>query len=133
MSPIGVAHAATEEYLKNSGLNYVMLRNNHYIETKLPEIKLADEYAEEAANTLLKNIEMSKTYNLSSNLATYDQFAKFMGEIIGEKVIVKHVFIEEYRQLLINKNTNPFVDTVLSKVAESDFLGADKVEILNSY
>lgn len=120
-SPLGVAHVETEKLLKESGVPFIILRNNLYLETKNNDIKLAmeqkpivsstgtgrmglalrNDYADSAVNALLKG-EINRTYNLSSNLVNYEEFTKALEKVIGKSVVLSLVDDAQYQTILEN-------------------------------
>ncbi len=105
LSPLGDAHVQTEEYLKNSGVNYLIIRNNSYLETKLPDVQMAvnsgriastvasgrfglalrKDYAQAAVNAMLSD-KVNETITLAGNLTTYAELAATIGKVLNKDV-----------------------------------------------
>lgn len=122
-----ISHFQTEDYLKNSGLTYTILRNTMYSEA-IPQIigeqaldtgiyiadgegkvpyALREELGEATANLLvqygLENHEhANKTYDLvGSHAYRYQDIAQILSEIKAETVAYQAVESEEYRDHLL--------------------------------
>lgn len=107
IKPFMESHFQTEDYIKESGLTYTLLRNNLYadgipffagekvLETgiylpsangKVP-YALRKEMGEAAANVLLQNGHENKTYEIAGNdLYSYEDVAKTLSELSGKTV-----------------------------------------------
>lgn len=121
-SPLGLAaeHRETENLIKQSGLNYTLLRNNWYVEnylTALPEIitggvlygaaddgKISaasrQDYAEAAAMVLnsTDSIHINQTYELAASQAfTLSQLAQTIQDISGKAIRFQNLSGEDYR------------------------------------
>lgn len=101
------SHFQTEDYIKESGLKYTILRNTLYAdgipmfvgakvfetgiylptaEGKVP-YALRNEMAEAAANVLLQNEHNNKTYEISGNeLYSFQDIANVLSELSGKTV-----------------------------------------------
>jgi NAD(P)H dehydrogenase (quinone) len=99
-------HKATEEALKASGLETVILRNNWYLENYAGDVAgakqsgviaaavthgkvgsaLKTEYAEAAAEALVSGGHGGKTYELAGALWTYPEFAAAVSQVLGRPV-----------------------------------------------
>jgi NAD(P)H dehydrogenase (quinone) len=100
-------HYRTDEYIKNSGLDYTLLQHNLYAEVvpmflgenvtetgiffpagsgKIP-FALRREMAEAAANVLVSNDHVNKTYRINSNESyDFNTVAKAIGQATGKPV-----------------------------------------------
>ncbi len=98
-------HKATEETLKASGLGYIFLRDNWYIENYAGDVAgakqsgvvaaavtkgkvgsaLRSEYAEAAVKALVAGVA-GKTYELGGPLWSYPEFAAAVGKVLGKPV-----------------------------------------------
>ncbi|MGX7112028.1 NAD(P)H-binding protein [Gemella cuniculi] len=119
-SPLGLAHIKTEEVLKNSGLNYIILRNNYYIEAKESDIQsilegrtissniadgrfglvLRKEYAQAAVNSLIKDFPVNRVYDLSANVVDYKEFSSSLSKVLDREVKLENITDEEYKNSL---------------------------------
>lgn len=104
-------HRATEKAIIKSGIAYVFLRNNWYLENELGTIQavlagapwvtsagsgkvgwaLQQEYAAAAAAVLTGRGEQNTAYELSGKLLTQEELAAAVGRIIGRVVPVQQV------------------------------------------
>lgn len=122
ISPIdlNVAHKGTEEALKNTGVNYTILRNNLYLELEIPTIQAAvkgaplmtnaadgrisyalrQELGQAAAAVLIGEGHENKTYELSGKPLSYDDLAKAITNVTGKDVAVQHVDDATYSAML---------------------------------
>lgn len=112
-NPLAPDHKATEEALKASGLEVVIVRNNWYIENYAGDVAGArqsgvvaaavstgrvasaprSEYAEAAVRALTGEGHGGITYELGGSLWTYQEFAAAVAEALGQPV--KFVTITE--------------------------------------
>lgn len=115
------AHFQTEEYIKESGLVYTILRNGIYtdiipmftgdkvIETKIylpagdgkAPFVLRKDLGEAAANVLLQNGHENKTYHLTGrDLYSFGEIARILSEISEQTVTYTDVDEKEYPGIL---------------------------------
>jgi NAD(P)H dehydrogenase (quinone) len=102
------SHFQTEEYIKESGLTYALLRNTLYTDGiamfagenvfesgiflptgngRVP-FALRREMGEAAANVLLRDGHENKTYNITGNdLYSYEDVAKTLSELSGKNIV----------------------------------------------
>lgn len=106
-NPLAPDHKATEALLKGSGVPFVVLRNNWYIENYADDVKYAPmsgvianaaptgrvasasrvEYAEAAVNALTGEGHAGKIYELTGPVAwNFTEFAAALSEVIGKPV-----------------------------------------------
>jgi NAD(P)H dehydrogenase (quinone) len=109
-NPLAPDHKATEEYIKKSGMPYVILRNNWYTENFAGDLKGAKDtgviysatvsgriasasrtdYAEAAARVLTGSGHERKIYELSGGTAwNLDEFSAVAGKVLGRNVELK--------------------------------------------
>ena len=120
-TPISKDHFETETYIKASGLDYVILRNNVYHENFMREVAGAmktgviasavgdgkfasagrNDYAEAAAVVLIGNEHSKKTYELTGKAWGYGEFATIVTELIGKEVVYKQISVEEKKGILV--------------------------------
>lgn len=115
------SHFETEEYIKQSGLDYTILRNTMYAEA-IPQIigehvldtgiqlsgglgkvpyALRDEMGEAIANLLVQSGHKNKTYNITgSGFYSYQDITEMLSEISGKKVNYHPLENDEYVSLL---------------------------------
>lgn len=115
------SHFETEEYIKQSGLDYTILRNTMYAEA-IPQIigehvldtgiqlagglgkvpyALRDEMGEGIANLLVQSGHKNKTYNITgSEFYSYQDIAAMLSEISGKKINYHALENDEYISLL---------------------------------
>jgi NAD(P)H dehydrogenase (quinone) len=113
-------HRAREIAIIESGLPYVILRNNWYVENELgtiqgcmagaPWVTSAGEgkigwvyrpdLAEAAANVLVANGHENKIYELSGENLTQQQFVNTLSEVLGKEVPLLAVDDASYEEML---------------------------------
>lgn len=123
--PVAEVHRQTESAIIKSGIPYVFLRNNWYVENEIPIIKnvLAGgpvltaaesgrvgwvprvDYAEAAAAVLASGKHTNKTYELSGVPSSYADMARELTSILGRRVIVRNVDDKTYEEVLIANGT----------------------------
>ena len=123
--PVAEVHRQTESAIIKSGIPYVFLRNNWYVENEIPIIKnvLAGgpvltaaesgrvgwvprvDYAEAAAAVLASGKHTNKTYELSGVPSSYADMARELTSILGRRVIVRNVDDKTYQEVLIANGT----------------------------
>jgi len=106
-NPLAPDHKATEAYLRQSGLPFVLLRHNWYTENYLDDVKNArasggifaaagkgkvasatrSDFAEAGARVLVGEGHSGKVYELTGASAwDYEELAKTAGELLGKPV-----------------------------------------------
>lgn len=113
-------HRTTEEAIRNTGLPYVFLRNNWYLENESSGIQgvlvgapwvtsaengkvgwaLRRDYAEAAAAVLAQAGHENKVYELSGKPLTQHEFALALGKVIGKDVPVQTMDDATYEEVL---------------------------------
>lgn len=113
-------HVVTEEAIRESGIPYAFLRNNWYLENELASIQgvidgapwvtaardgkvgwaLQQDYAEAAANVLLKEQQESAVYELSGPLLTQRELVNALSEVLGRDVMLQEVNLEAYEETM---------------------------------
>jgi NAD(P)H dehydrogenase (quinone) len=150
-NPLGLAevHRATEEAIRATGIPYAFLRNNWYLENELGYVQAAlagaplitsagkgkvgwalrADYAQAAAAVLAdSSIDKNVIYELSGPLATYDDFALALGEVLGRPLAVKHVDDETYGESLAAVGLPDFLVSIFVGFASEIRAGALAVE-----
>lgn len=116
-----LSHFETEDYIKQSGLDYTILRNTMYAEA-IPQIigehvldigiqlsgglgkvpyALRDEMGEAIAKLLVQSGHKNKTYNITgSEFYSYQDIAEIISEVSGKKVSYHALENDEYLSLL---------------------------------
>lgn len=113
-------HQFTEKLLEKSGLNYVLLRNNWYLENETASIlnakqgrpilyssgegkagwALKSDYAEAAARILAEKGPQKKIYELGGTPISYQQLAELINDTIEKPVPVHSLNDEQYSEEL---------------------------------
>ncbi|WP_214825979.1 SDR family oxidoreductase [Exiguobacterium algae] len=113
-------HVVTEEAIQESGIPYAFLRNNWYLENELPSIQgviagapwvtaardgkvgwaLQEDYAEAAANVLLKEQQDSAVYELSGPLLTQRELVDALSDVLGRDVPFQELNLEAYEETM---------------------------------
>lgn len=121
IAPVVHIHRATEESLKQSGLNYVILRNGLYIGADLDYIpeyrKIAKiencsgeglcsytsrtEIAEAFKAAIISENHNDKTYNICGEAITQDQLAHLINDVYGFDLAYENISVEKYRHLRV--------------------------------
>lgn len=134
-NPLGYAHEKTEEFLKASGVPYIILRNNYYLEVKLNDIQrainnqpivtnvgkgkfglaLRSEYAQAAANILATPPAANQTYNLTANLVDYETFTNALEHVLNKSVKLENITDDEMEQNMLNNNLPAPVASLMTK------------------
>ncbi len=140
-SPLGLApeHKITEEFLRDSGLTYNILRNGWYAENYTGSIasvlehktlfgcageaKIAaatrDDYALAAAKNLLSPAASGKIYELAGDVAfTLSEYAAKIGEVTGQKIAYENLSTEGYEKLLTDVGVPAPLPTILAQTEE---------------
>ncbi|MBM7642667.1 SDR family oxidoreductase [Streptococcus loxodontisalivarius] len=126
-------HIATEKLLKESGLNYKILRNNWYFENELESLKAAAvgqafvyaagdskvgwalrrEYGEAIANAAAQPFTENKIYELAGKQITYAELAAATKEATDADFDVVSLSIEDYKASLEKAGLpEPVIDIV---------------------
>jgi NAD(P)H dehydrogenase (quinone) len=149
-NPLSLAevHRATEAAIRGTGIPYAFLRNNWYLENELGFVQagiagapiitsagkgkvgwaLRSDYAQAAAAVLAGGGYESVTYELSGQLATYDDFAAALGQVLGHQVSVEHVDDAAYAQSLAGAGLPAFVVSLFVGFASQIRAGALAME-----
>ena len=113
-------HYAREEVIRNSGIPFVILRNNWYVENELETIQgciagapwvtsagkgkigwvYRPDLAEAAANVLVTEGHDNKIYELSGENLTQQQFVDALGALLGKQVPLLAVDDAAYGEML---------------------------------
>lgn len=113
-------HVVTEKLIKESGLNYKILRNNWYLENELERLKAAvagqsfvyaggdskvgwalrREYGEAIANAAAQPFIANKIYELAGKQINYADLAETIKEATGADFDVVSLSIEDYKASL---------------------------------
>ena len=141
---LGEVHRATEQAIRATGIPYTFLRNNWYLENELGFIQAAmaeapirtsagkgkvgwalrADYAEAAAVVLVSSGHENAIYELSGPLATYDDFAETLGQVLGRPVAVEHIDDAAYGQSLTAAGVPGFLAPVFVEYASKIREGA---------
>ncbi len=134
-SSLGLAevHRTTEDEIRATGIPYVFLRNNWYLENEIGFVQAAiagapivtsagqgqvgwalrADYAQAAAEVLAGSGHENAIYELSGLLATYDEFAAALSHVLGSPVAVKHVDDAAYGESLASAGLPAFLVPIL--------------------
>lgn len=149
-SPLGIGevHRATEEAIRATGIPYAFLRNNWYLESELGFVQAAmagapirtsagkgrigwalrADYAQAAAAVLAGSGHENAIYELSGPLASYDDFAGALGQVLGHQVPVEHVDDAAFGESLTNAGLPDFLVPIIVEYASKIRAGALAVE-----
>jgi len=148
-NPLGLAevHRATEQAIHATGIPYAFLRNNWYLENELGFVQAAmagapirtsargkvgwalrADYAQAAAAVLAGSGHENAIYELSGQLATYDDFATALGQVLGHQVPVEYVDDAAYAESLTSAGLPGFVVALFVGFASRIREGALAVE-----
>lgn len=120
-NPLAPEHKLTEEALKESGLDYVILRNNWYTENYLSDVQYSEqlgviataarkgkvasatrtEYAEAAVKVLTGEEFSGKTYEFSGALWDFEQLSAAAGSIFGKEISFAPITVDERKSNLL--------------------------------
>lgn len=134
-NPLGFAHEKTEEFLQSSGVPYIILRNNYYLEVKLNDIQraindqpiitnvgngkfglaLRSEYAQTAANVLINPPVINKIYDLSTNLVDYSSFVSTLEKVLNKPVKLMNITDAEMEKAMITNHIPGPVASLMTK------------------
>lgn len=134
-NPLGFAHKKTEEFLQSSGVPYVILRNNYYLEVKLNDIQramndqpiitnvgngkfgleLRSEYAQAAANVLANPPATNKVYNLTANLVDYATFVSTLEKVLNKPVELENITDDEMEKAMVTNHIPGPVASLMTK------------------
>lgn len=121
-NPLAPEHKLTEAALKESGLDYVILRNNWYTENYLSDVQYSDqtgviataadkgkvasvtkaEYAEAAVKVLIGEGYSGKTFEFSGELWDFNQLAKAAGKIFKKEIRFSAITAAERKSNLLH-------------------------------
>lgn len=135
-------HKATEEAIAKTGIPYVFLRNNWYIENETGTIQgilagaplvtsagegkvgwaTREDYAQAAAAVLTGNGHENKVYELSGTPKTHAELAQIIGEALGREVPVQHVDDATYAEVMsgagVPEPVVPFLVSIQRSIRE---------------
>ncbi|MRK00898.1 NAD(P)H-binding protein [Aeromicrobium sp. S22] len=127
--PVAPDHLATEQYLAQSGIDHVLLRNGWYHENYLPTLETArqtgsvltsagdgrvssaarTDLAEAAAVVLTTDEPLKPVYELGGDVAwSQAELASTIGDVLGSPVSVAQVQPEEQAAILAEAGVPPF-------------------------
>lgn len=135
-------HKATEEAIAKTGIPYVFLRNNWYLENEIGTIQgilagaplvtsagegkvgwaTREDYAQAAAAVLTGNGHENKSYELSGTSITHAELARIIGAAVGREVPVQHVddaaYAEAMRGAGVPEPVVPFLVSIQRSIRE---------------
>lgn len=155
---VAESHIQTEKWLKESGINYTLLKNNLYMDflpgfigEKVLETEaiyvpaengkvsavLRAEMAEAAANILISEGHEGKEYNITNTEAiSYPEMAARISEVSGKAINYSSPSLEEYGITMTNYGVPAEVVGIFSSFAEAqakgelDIVGSDLETLL---
>jgi NAD(P)H dehydrogenase (quinone) len=152
INPVAPEHKATENYLADSGVPHVVLRNGWYHENYVPALHTAASTGEvltaagdgrvasasrsdlaEAAAVVLLSDEVGRVYELTGDVAwSFDDLAATIGAILGREVAARKVSAAEEAAILrdagLDEGTVGFITGVDAAIAAGE-LGAVNGEL----
>lgn len=135
-------HKETEEAIAKTGIPYVFLRNNWYIENEIGTIQgilagaplvtsagegkvgwaTREDYAQAAAAVLTGDVHGNKAYELSGMPITHAELARIIGEALGREVPVQHVDDAAYAEVMrgagVPEPVVPFLVSIQRSIRE---------------
>ena len=147
---VAQSHIQTEKWLKESGIDYTILKNNLYMDflpgfigEKVAEsgvifipaengkvsAVLRSEMAEAAASILATDGHIGKEYNFTNAEAvTYQEIAKTVSEVIGKPINYISPSVEEYGKTLSSYGVTAEVVGIFSSFAVAQAQGELDIE-----
>lgn len=144
------SHSETEEAIKKSGIPYVILRNNWYLENEMGTFQTVmnggpwviasgngklgwatrRDYAEAAARVLAGQGRGNTTYELTGKPLTQEELSAIFATAMGRSVQVQYVSEEAYGQMLSEAGLpKPLVDALVSMQSQ---IGEGELEVESS-
>lgn len=149
-NPLSLAHVhrTTEQAIRATGIPYAFLRSNWYLENELGSVQAAlagapistsagqgkvgwalrADYAAAAAAVIAGSGHEQAIYELSGPLATYDDLAAALSQVLGTQVAVEHVDDETYGERLTTAGLPGFLVPMFVEYAGQIREGALAVE-----
>lgn len=133
---LAIVHKTTEAAIIESGIPYVILRNNWYLENETSSIQsvlnggpwvtaagngkvgwaLKSDYAEAIAAALTDEGHANKIYELSNPPLTQNELAEIVGKVTGKKVEVLNVSDADYANGLSQAGFPDFVVALFTDI-----------------
>lgn len=133
---LAIVHKTTETAIIESGIPYVILRNNWYLENEISSMQsvlnggpwitaagngkvgwaLKSDYAEAIASVLTGEGHTNKIYELSNRPITQHELATLVGRVSGKKVEVLNVSDENYADGLTQAGFPAFVVSLFTDI-----------------
>lgn len=143
-------HRRTEAAIKESGIPYVFLRNNWYLENEASSITGAasgapwitaagsgkvgwaprKDYAEAAAKVLADESYHNQVFELSGPARTNEELAKAVAHVIGKPVELSQVSFEKYHEVMASFGLPDFVVDLVTQIQKD--ISTDTLNIENS-
>jgi NAD(P)H dehydrogenase (quinone) len=138
---LAAEHLTTEQWIKDSGLPYVFLRNNWYVENYSVEQALAHglfgaagdgkisgspraDYAEAAAAVLAGDGHEGKVYELGGEAFTLSELAAEIARQSGKPVTYTDLGEEKFREMLVGVGLPEAFAAILADVDRAASKGA---------
>lgn len=145
---LAVDHRATENFIRETGIPYSILRNNWYIENEAGSIQAANQgapwvyatdsakvgwatrldYAHAAAAVLTEEGHENTVYELSGQLRTLEQLVEIVSEVLGQNVQVLNVNDEAYADIMRGAGLPDFLVAMLTDMQKAIREGALAIE-----
>lgn len=156
--PLALVHKETESYIKQTGIPYVFLRNNWYLENEIDSLKeaistgtwtnsigeakvswsLRKDYAKAATKILVTEGQENKIYELSRKALSVKELVSLIEKIINKNIFINNIDLDSYSQIL-KSNQLPqglinFIIALQSSIKDSslDIDSNDFQELLGS-
>jgi NAD(P)H dehydrogenase (quinone) len=137
-------HLATEELIKQSGLNYTILRNAFYYDMLLPLIKQAvtngslssacghtatayiarDDCAKAAAQALISEVSACRTLTLTGETINMQTLVAKLSAILQKPILHREISLDQKLNDYINSGLPPAVAQVLRAIDNAILQGA---------
>ena len=149
-STLGLAevHRTTEDTIRATGIPFAFLRNNWYLENELGHVQAAlagapirtsagngqvgwalrSDYAQAAASVMMNTGHENMIYELSGALATYNDLAVALSQVLGHSVVVEQVDDEAYGKNLAGAGLPAFLVPMFVELSRQISAGALAVE-----
>lgn len=143
-NPLAADHKATEEYLKDSGINYALLRHGWYHENYLDTLSTADtsgtivtsthkgrissasraDYAAGDVAVLLQDFQ-SETYEFAGDRAwDFEELTEIATTLLGKTITLQNLSTDEHIKLLegfgVDTGTAHFVAAIDASIAAGE-------------
>lgn len=133
--PLAIVHKETEQFIKDTGIPYVFLRNNWYLENESNSFKEAintgnwtnsignakvawsprKDYAKACAKVLTSQGHENKIYELSRKAITTKELIKILEKVLNKDITINNVELLSYSEILkSNGLPEPLINFIIS-------------------